>query len=100
MHAVFVDFTKAFDTINRSKLMENPIARITKNILADNRVQIDDNITTSEQITHSKRGALRAPNEPTSFQHRNDGCDPGNSDGRNEDVHICGRHGDDIKRSR
>ena len=63
MHAVFVDYTKAFDTINRSKLMENlenvigeenPIARTTKIIMADNQVQIDYNITTSEEITQGR----------------------------------------------
>lgn len=67
LHAVFVDFTKAYDLINRSKLIEklekaigaeNPITRITKDILADNRVQVDDNVTISEPIAQS-RGVLQ-----------------------------------------
>lgn len=54
LHAIFVDYVKAFDTVNRSKLLtklehlvgkENPIAQIAKDIMTNNSIQIDDTVT-------------------------------------------------------
>lgn len=59
LFTVFVDYSKAFDLLDRSIIIrklkgliaqDNPIALTIQNILADNYVTIKDNDTTSEEI--------------------------------------------------
>ena len=75
LHAVFVDFTKAFDLINRSMIIDklesyigkNNITRIIKNILGNNVIQIDDSIDKSNPI-EQKNGVLQGdPLSPLLF---------------------------------
>ena len=58
-YTIFVDFTKAFDLLNRSKLMEkleimigrnNPLTAIVNNLLVYNVVEITNGVTISEPI--------------------------------------------------
>lgn len=76
LHAVFIDYTKAFDLLNRSKLIvklqaligrKNPIASIIKNILAYNLVTIDDNICLSNPIIQGNGVPQGDPMSPVLF---------------------------------
>ena len=58
-YAAFIDYAKAFDFVNRRKLIEkvavmigneHPLTEILKDILRYNMVQISDELTTSEDI--------------------------------------------------
>ena len=70
---VFIDNPKAFDTVNRQKLIdklatltgeENPITQIAKDTLAENRIQIDNSISISMGIEKmaSYKGISISPN--------------------------------------
>ena len=59
LHAIFIDLNLAFDTINRKILIEkletmigtqNYLCRIIKNILSDNCIEVNDDITRSKPI--------------------------------------------------
>ena len=73
---VFIDYTKAFDLIDRSIIVrklegmigkDRYIARIIKNILHSNYIQIDDNIEKSESIEQTNGVLQGDPLSPLLF---------------------------------
>ena len=76
LYAVFIDYTKAFDMIDRSILVhklecmigeDHYLARIIKNILHSNYIQIDDNIDKSESIEQTNGVLQGDPLSPLLF---------------------------------
>lgn len=74
--AVFIDFNKAFDLLDREILItklerligrENYLTIIIRNILSDTRVVIDDGITTSNVITQTNGVLQGDPMSPVLF---------------------------------
>lgn len=75
-HAVFIDFTKAFDGLNRiiisSKLDQmvernKELAVMTHNMLRNNFVRITDNVSTSHEITQTNGVLQGDPLSPLLF---------------------------------
>jgi hypothetical protein len=58
LHAIFIDYTKAFDLINRTLLIEkleerigkNHTTKLVRNILRENSIQINDTIAKSQPL--------------------------------------------------
>ena len=75
LHAIFVDYKKAFDLLNRSILIDkvermvgkNYITRILRNIMARNLMQIDDNIDLSQPIDQTNGVLQGDPLSPLLF---------------------------------
>lgn len=75
IHIVFIDYTKAFDLINRSMVMgkleqivgKNYITRILRNILKMNYVQIYDNVDKSEPLEQTNGVLQGDPLSPLLF---------------------------------
>ena len=74
--AAFIDYSKVFDTVNRQKLIdklatligeENPITHKAKDILAENRIQIDNSISTSMWIEQTNGVLQGDPLSPIVF---------------------------------
>lgn len=74
-HAVFVDFTKAFDKLNRHLLItklesikgKDKLTALIHNMLAANFIQITDEVTTSKTITQTNGVLQGDPLSPLLF---------------------------------
>ena len=76
LHAIFIDFAKAFDSISRKILMQklekfmdrnNHTKRLIRDILTSNYVEIDDGITTSHPIEQTTGVLQGDPLSPLLF---------------------------------
>lgn len=76
LHTVFIDYTKAFDLMNRTKLIEklesmtkggNEVTTAIRNILAYNVIEIKDGVATSREILQTNGVLQGDPMSPTLF---------------------------------
>lgn len=75
LYTIFIDYTKAFDLVNRTILIEkleevtgrNYTTRLLRNILGMNYVQIDDNVTKSQPLQQTNGVLQGDPLSPLLF---------------------------------
>jgi hypothetical protein len=80
LYAVFIDYTKAPDLMNRRNLtqklneiisQDNTLSKIVRNILAVNYIRIDDGVTISKTLTQTNGILQGDPLKSTAIQHSN-----------------------------
>jgi retron-type reverse transcriptase len=75
LHAIFIDYTKAFNLINRTLLIEkleerigkNHTTKLLRNILTKNSIQTDDTVAKSQPLQQMNGTLQRHPLSPLLF---------------------------------